>query len=209
MRLRGEGYMIKIRRGCFETNSSSVHTLTVQKELNIDEDILKSTKELIYPFTEEELESLKYGDELYIFTSIRDKLRYIWTLAIQSHGERKAYKMLKEIFPKVEYIYRPYNYIFEDGEWLFDDDESFSDEWTIEQWKKWFVAGDVVVFSRDLYDRYDDDTLDKAYYNQNEKVKESYRKTQDKNLPTIQVSFLSLLYITKYYLILSDIFIFG
>lgn len=130
--------MFKIRKNVFETNSSSVHTLTVQKELNIDEDILKSTKEIIYPFTEEELESLKYGDELYIFTSIRDKLRYIWTLAIQSHGERKAYKMLKEIFPNVEYIYRPYNYIFEDGEWLFwtlkeDEDKAEYKKWTIEQ----------------------------------------------------------------------------
>lgn len=177
--------MFKIRRNVFETNSSSVHTLTVQKALNIDGDILKNVKEIIYPFAEEELSVLEYSDELYIFTSIRDKLRYIWTLAIQSHGERKAYKMLKEIFPNVEYIYRSYNYIFEDGEWLFDDSESFSDEWTIEQWKKWFVAGDVVVFSRQLYDRYDDDTLDKNYYNQNEKVKESYRRTQDKNYDSL------------------------
>lgn len=179
--------MIKIRKNVFETNSSSVHTLTVKKELNIDEDILKSIKEIIYPFAEEELNALNYGNELYIFTSIRDKLRYVWTLAIQSHGERKAYKMLKEIFPKVEYIYKPYNYIFEDGEWLFDDNEDdISDEWTIEQWKKWFVAGEVVVFSRDFYDRYDDDTLDKSYYNQNEKVKESHRKTQDKEYDSIK-----------------------
>ena len=171
--------MIKVRQGVFETNSSSVHTLTVKKELNVDDDIFKSTKEIIYPFTEEEAESLKYNEQLYIFSSIKAKLRYIWTLAIQSHGERKAYKMLKEIFPNVEYIYRPYNYIFEDGEWLFDEDESdISDKWTIEQWKKWFVAGDVVVFSRDLYDRYAD-TLDKDYYKQEEKVKESHRKTLD------------------------------
>lgn len=181
--------MIKVRQGVFETNSSSVHTLTVQKELNIDEDILKSTKEIIYPFTEEELESLKYGDELYIFSSIRDKLRYIWTLAIQDREEKKGYKLLKEIFPNVEFIYKPYEYIFEDGEWLFwsfEEDKAEYKKWTIDEWKKWFVAGDVVVFSRDLYDRYDDDTLDKDWYRQEEKVKESYRKTLDKDYDCIK-----------------------
>lgn len=177
--------MFKIIKSVFETNSSSVHTLTVKKNLNVDEDILKSIREIIYPFTEEELKVFKYRDNLYVFTSIRDKLRYIWSCAIQANELEAGYKLLKEICPNVEYIYRPYNYIFEDGEWLFDEDESdISDKWTIEQWKKWFVAGDVVVFSRDLYDRYDD-TLDKDYYKQEEKVKESHRETLDNDYDCI------------------------
>lgn len=179
--------MIKLRRGVFETNSSSVHSLTVQRELNIGEDTLKNVKEIIYPFSDEELDVLKYDDELYIFTSIRDKLRYIWTLAIQAHNERRVYEILKEIFPNVDYIYKPYNYIFEDGGWLFYDGDENAEytKWSLEQWKKWFVAGEVVVFSREIYDRYDDDALDKSYYKQNEKVKESYRKTQDKDYDSI------------------------
>lgn len=172
--------MLKIRKNVFETNSSSVHTLTVKKDLNADEDILKLTKEIIYPFAEEELKELQYGDDLYIFTSIRDKLRYIWTCAIQANELDKGYKLLKEIFPNVDFIYKPYEYIFEDCEWLFNSYSEEFTQWSLDQWKKWFVAGDVIIYNRDMYDR--DGTLSKYDEGliENKDVQESYKRELDK-----------------------------
>ena len=125
--------MFKIRKSVFETNSSSVHTLTVKKNLNVDEDILKSIREIIYPFTEEELKVFKYRDNLYVFTSIKDKLRYIWSCAIQANELEAGYKLLKEICPNVDFIYTPYEYIFEDCEWLFDQYSDEYSKWNIDQ----------------------------------------------------------------------------
>lgn len=172
--------MLKIRKNVFETNSSSVHTLTVKKDLNADEDILKSTKEIIYPFTEGELKELQCGDDLYIFTSIRNKLRYIWTCAIQANELDKGYKLLKEIFPHVDFIYKPYGYIFEDCEWLFNSYSEECTKWSLDQWKKWFAAGEVVIYSRDMYDR--DGTLSKYDESliENKEVQESYKRELDK-----------------------------
>lgn len=172
--------MVKVRYGVFETNSSSVHTLTVRKELNLDEDILKLTKEIIYPFAEGELKELQYGDDLYIFTSIRNKLRYIWTCAIQANELDKGYKLLKEIFPNVDFIYKPYEYIFEDCEWLFYSYSEEYTQWSLDQWKKWFVAGEIVIYNRDIYDRWGDSALDKSSCTQEIIVQESYKKSQDK-----------------------------
>ena len=172
--------MFKIRKSVFETNSSSVHTLTVKKTLNVDEDILKSTKEIIYPFYGEDLKALKYRDDLYIFTPIRDKLRYVWTCAIQANELDKGYKLLKEIFPNVDFIYKPYEYIFEDCEWLFDSYSEECTQWSLDQWKKWFIAGEAIIYDRDVYDRYGDGTLDKDEYIQDIKVQESRKKIQDK-----------------------------
>ena len=172
--------MLKIRKGVFETNSSSVHTLTVRKELNPDEDILKLTKEIIYPFAEKELKELQYSDDLYVFTSIRDKLRYIWTCAIQANELDKGYKLLKEIFPHVDFIYKPCEYIFEDCECLFDSYSEDYTKWSLDQWKKWFVAGDVIVYNRDMYDR--DGTLSKYDESliENKVVQEGYKRESDK-----------------------------
>lgn len=172
--------MFKIRKSVFETNSSSVHTLTVKKTLNVDEDTLKSTKEIIYPFNGEDLKALKYRDDLYIFTSIRDKLRYVWTCAIQANELDKGYRLLKEIFPHVDFIYKPYEYIFEDCEWLFDSSSEECTQWSLDQWKKWFVAGEVIIYSRDMYDRYGTCSKYGESLIENKAVQESYKRESDK-----------------------------
>ena len=70
-------------------------------------------------------------------------------------------------------------YYFEDSDWLFykgSFDVPEVDKWTLEQWKRWFCSGTVIIYSRDTYDRYGDNTLDTEWYIQNKNVQESYKK---------------------------------
>lgn len=135
-----------IREKVFETNSSSIHALTVEKysEFNIDfSDLYMEIK----PFRDRELKY--FGNE---FTSIEDKLRYLWTIrclydnsAIKhddtSYDSNLDYdpweerewvdeftSMLRSIFPNVNFIETDVDYL-EDYEYLKDNplmlDEKF------------------------------------------------------------------------------------
>lgn len=113
--------MIQIRRGVFETNSSSTHSLSMTSE-NIDYSEFNESafnkKYVITPFK---------SDEVYDFMeiySIEDKLRYFLTLYYQSSSwhREEFMKLLKKIFPNVIFSLEiGYLYVFEDGEYFFDD----------------------------------------------------------------------------------------
>lgn len=172
--------MFKIRQGTFETNSSSVHSLSVKKTDKIDVNIFNISL-TIEPFYKRDFEVYQ---DLFIFTTLEDKLKYIWTLLIRSRDEVRAKELFK-LFHNVTFI-KPENpldtYYFEDSDGLFDTD-SFGvpevDKRTLEQWKRWLCSGIVIIYSRDTYDRYGDNTLDIEWYIQNKNVQESYKKEQD------------------------------
>lgn len=172
--------MFKIRQGTFETNSSSVHSLSVKKTDKIDANIFNISL-TIEPFYNKDFD---IHQDLFIFKTLKNKLKYIWTLLIQSRDETSERELFK-LFPNVTFI-KPENpfdiYYFEDSDWLFykgSFDVSEVDKWTLEQWKRWFCSGLVIIYSRDTYDRYGDKTLDPEWYIQNKNVQESYKKEQD------------------------------
>lgn len=172
--------MFKLRQGIFETNSSSVHSLSVKKTDKIDENIFNISL-TIEPFYKKDFEIYQ---DLFIFTTLKDKLKYIWTLLIRSRDEVRERELFK-LFHNVTFI-KPENpfdtYYFEDSDCLFSQD-SFDvpevDKWTLEQWKRRFCSGIVIIYSRDTYDRYGDNTLDTEWYIQDKNVQESYKKEQD------------------------------
>lgn len=135
-----------VREKVFETNSSSIHALTIEKysDSNIDFSDLHME---IKPFRDRELKY--FGNE---FTSIQDKLRYLWTIrCLYDYGAIKHDEinydsnldynpweerewvdeftsMLKSIFPNVNFIETDIDYL-EDYEYLKDNilmlDEKF------------------------------------------------------------------------------------
>ena len=63
-----------IRSNVFETNSSSIHCLTIDKYNELEPDF----SDLIYDITPFRNKDLKYfGNK---FTTVEDKLRYLWTI---------------------------------------------------------------------------------------------------------------------------------
>lgn len=172
--------MFKIRNSVFETNSSSVHSLSFKKSDKINKELFNITT-TINVFTEADFDK---DQTLFIFKTLEEKLRYIWTLAVREHNVVGA-NLLKELFPNVTFVKPtdPFDaYYFEDSDWLFYKGSftvTEADKWTLEQWKKWFSSGTVVIYSRDEYDRYGDDTLDSSWYIQDKDVQESYKKEQD------------------------------
>ena len=172
--------MFKIRNAVFETNSSSVHSLSFKKSDEINEELFNITT-TINVFTEADFEE---DQTLFIFKTLKEKLRYIWTIAVREDSSIGADLLIK-LFPNVTFVKPddPFDtYYFEDSDWLFyksSFDVPEADKWTLAQWKKWFSSGMAIVYSRDEYDRYGDDTLDSSWYIQDKDVQESYKKEQD------------------------------
>lgn len=172
--------MFKIRNSVFETNSSSVHSLSFKKADKINEELFNITT-TITAFTDKDFDGYQ---TLFVFKTLEEKLRYIWTLAVRENNDVGA-NLLKELFLNVTFVKPtdPFDtYYFEDSDWLFYKGSlgaPEADKWTLEQWKKWFSSGTVVIYSRDEYDRYGDDTLDSSWYIQDKDVQESYEKEQD------------------------------
>ena len=125
-----------IRNNTFETNSSSIHSLSIDRDFFgklIDENLF-TKKYIIKPFTRDEVDSEgKYE-------SIEDKLRYFITCYMQaSHyteedkdyleqyvKEHPFFAKLFEIFPNlhIQWELCVYDYIYEDCEYLFDSYDS-------------------------------------------------------------------------------------
>lgn len=107
--------MIKIRTGVFETNSSSVHAIAIQKSNNFSS---IDVKHGMSDYSEAErsfAETLSiYPDAFYnefrLYTSPRSKLSYIYTASILLDREndfRKTLKWLKE--DSIKYKFYEYN----------------------------------------------------------------------------------------------------
>ena len=153
--------MKQIRRGVFETNSSSTHALSMTKEIDAPElnSPLFEKEYIIKRFNEGEV------DDVMELTSIEDKLRYFLTLYYQTsfHNDYlNSYRMqfmkaLQNIFPNAIFkLDFDYCYVFEDGEWFFDDDDpeclGLIDENTL---KKFMLYGTIYFGDRDREEYYD------------------------------------------------------
>lgn len=165
--------MLKIRNSIFETNSSSVHTLSVTKDAEINETELNKHMK-IQPYSEKEWDDMYYSTDrnatyaLVQLDTLEDKLRYICTIfAMYNHWKDhdKVNKLLgwfKNICPNVEFLLKQ-NYkiaYIEDSEILFaDGGEYFATEftkWSIDQWKRWLCSGSLLIFDRDQFDRFNE-----------------------------------------------------
>lgn len=116
--------MRQIRRNVFETNSSSTHCLTFSNkcwEMNDEDSYFTSIDMEIRPYTPEE------ADEYMMLTSIEEKLRYFYTLYLQTgHSDNATrddfMRLAMKVFPNVRFVFSlDYDYVLEDGEYLFDD----------------------------------------------------------------------------------------
>ena len=134
-----------IRCNTFETNSSSVHCLTVLKEVQPARDLHKLCTN-IYPYNKDEICQPEH------FATLIGKLRYLWTL-ICGADEWSSYReqvdemksMLKSIFPLVNFCDIEEVAYLEDFDACVDYD-LFYDETFI---KKWLTDGDAYYLDRD------------------------------------------------------------
>lgn len=93
--------MIKVRRGTFETNSSSVHAIAIQKNNNFTS---IDVEHGMYDYSEAKCSSYAetlsiypdaFYDEFCLYTSPRSKLSYIYTASILLDKENDFCKTLK------------------------------------------------------------------------------------------------------------------
>lgn len=132
-----------IRERIFETNSSSIHCLTINKYNELEPDF----SDLIYDITPFRCNELKYF--VNEFTTVKDKLRYLWTIRMlydesapkpdytwdkdlnYNPWEEREWvdeftSMLKSIFPNVNFIETEVDYL-EDYEYLKEDPKMLSE----------------------------------------------------------------------------------
>ena len=95
--------MISIRQGTFETNSSSTHCICFDSEkgTKYSEDDLLKVEGVLKPFQDDET------DELNIYTSIKDKVRWILS-SVAQHGYDPVFphpviKMLEQLLPNAKF----------------------------------------------------------------------------------------------------------
>ena len=139
-----------IRYNTFETNSSSIHCLTVLKDIKIDDEVF-NVKCKILPYTNDEINDPKE------FKTINEKLRYLWTLRckgqehyVESEKIDEFTSMLKSIVPNVEFCEIEDPAYMEDFESGFDYDLMFNETFI----KKWLSAGVGYFTERDSYGDY-------------------------------------------------------
>ena len=146
--------MINIRSNCFETNSSSTHSLVIKDEHsgqdNTTEDVFNK-QYIIYPFTES-----IYKAE---YTTIEDKLRYFLTIYYQGDEYHMSLmQQLSKMFPNALFIhdfrsddcYGPHPYIFEDSEY-YAEHLSFTED----ELRDFMLNGTVYFGNRDNENFYD------------------------------------------------------
>lgn len=183
--------MIKIRKSCFETNSSSTHALIVSNEdfynwqVQENKEALAcfNLKEDISIFTGEPEDKANNDIEYNVydgtFTDVKDKLRYLYTVLVQSNlyikddyeniiinEESDAYsifKDLKELFPNVNFIVpeNGYDYVFEDCEYLPEEIVKSECLTTLRGLVLFFLKGRVQYCDRD-----DDTNISDSLYDE-------------------------------------------
>lgn len=135
----------KKRINTFETNSSSIHCLTVDFNVEVEKN-LKELKIDIYPFKDEEICQPE------IFSTLIEKLRYLWTIicSIEDFGgydeqvdELKS--MLRSIFPQVNFYYIEKVAYLEDFEDIFECNLIYNEDFI----QKWLSSGCGYYLSRD------------------------------------------------------------
>lgn len=172
--------MLQIRKNVFETNSSSTHCLTINRDMQyeIHEDLF--LKEYIIKswsgdYQPPYLNSSKCNCELELKT-IEDKLTYFLTMYYQSWYDdngKEFLQRLQKLFPNTIFVLKfddSSSYILEDGEYLFDEDEAVKLEALSDNQLKAFMEYGIIYFgSRD--DERFSDFLDYELNNKNIIVK--------------------------------------
>ena len=130
--------MINVRRGVFETNSSSTHCLTLNNEVKYEIHEELFTKDyVIKQWNEKHRPPFStYGKCDLELTSIEDKLTYFLTMYYQANssdymgwGQDNGSTFLirlQALFPNTVFALKcdeESSYILEDGEWLYDEEE--------------------------------------------------------------------------------------
>ena len=164
--------MIKIRKNCFETNSSSTHALC----LDVRNSYSKYTKEhleaftdVIYPFSPEE--ASKFNDP-HVFYELKDKIRYFWTIFVRealgcSSEEQEFMCKLQTIVPQASFAYKFPHYeehvwyrdnaaYMEDAEYVLRYDKYNKDSvasWSIGELEAFLLNGVIVFGDRDNYNQ--------------------------------------------------------
>lgn len=138
-----------IRKNTFETNSSSIHSLAINQDSQVKD--FSDVDFKIEPFTYRDL--YDFGN---VFTDLKDKLRYLWTIRCyeQDNGDDNFVdeftSMLKSIFPKVIFIDVENVPYMEDYEDIINDPKILDETFI----RKLLNDGKIVFTSRDYY--YDD-----------------------------------------------------
>lgn len=172
---------IQIRKGCFETNSSSTHAfvLDTHKKNEYTQDHLDAFTENIIPYTREEWG--KWDDPI-IITDLKEKIRYLWTVFVYNNIQgdyTPAYRfmgMLQRLVPYANFVLRfntdtsseYYNVCcdntcvyLEDADYIFNDNYTPElDAWTEDQLREFLFNGCIIFGDRDRVDYYGDSLIE-------------------------------------------------
>ena len=149
--------MLNIRRNVFETNSSSTHCLTLDREqkYEVHEDLFLKDY-IIRPWSENNEPPYTSGKFELELNSIEDKLIYFLTMYYQSYycdGGNEFLQKLQKLFPNTIFVLKcdgSSNYVLEDGDYLFDEDEIVKlESLTDNQLKAFMEYGTIYFGSRD------------------------------------------------------------
>lgn len=150
--------MLKIRKDVFETNSSSSHCLSYSNvdKKTVSDNFLKQYADTIYPYNWSDV------DKPMIITTLKDKLRYLYTVILQVGLENDCYSKsgkllneLKSLLPNVTFAddIRDDAYVFEDAEYLlsgWSDHKAEIDKWLgTPHLKNFLKYGMIVYWDRD------------------------------------------------------------
>lgn len=148
--------MIQIRRGVFETNSSSTHSLTIWDSLELTPEQEKRLQDCDYII--EPLDGIYTNTYTAEKDDIKGKLTYLWTLYLENNGDGtdEAFRVIQSVVPNTIFriIPRSSKYILEDGGYLFD--KEWNGESEIQPWiknpellKAFLINGEVHQWDRD------------------------------------------------------------
>ena len=155
--------MIQIRRGVFETNSSSTHSLTIWDSLELTPEQEKRLQDCSYCI--EPVNSNHMTSEQDIERdNLEGKLTYLWTLLLQADLPQYKFNnilgIIQDVVPNVKFVMVPRVsiYIYEDGEYGFDGFDS-DNPGELQPWidnpnllKAFLINGEVHQWNRDWED---------------------------------------------------------
>ena len=154
--------MIQVRRGVFETNSSSTHSLTIWDSLELtpeQEKRLHDCDYIIEPINSNHMTSEQDIEK----DDLEGKLTYLWTLLLQADLPQYKFNnilgIIQDVVPNVKFVMIPRVsiYIYEDGNYGFSNwDDAPGD---IQPWldnpnllKAFLINGEVHQWNRDWED---------------------------------------------------------
>lgn len=151
--------MIQIRRGVFETNSSSTHSLTIWDSLELtpeQEKRLQDCDYIIEPINSNHMTNENDVEK----DDLEGKLTYLWTLLLQADLPQYKFNnilgIIQDVVPNVKFVMIPRVsiYIYEDGEYGFSNWDDVPGD--IQPWldnpnllKAFLINGEVHQWNRD------------------------------------------------------------